>query len=726
MRVRNISIKGLMTASIAVVLMVTMSCSRNGQPIMPIKSGSYLQDEMTLIKLPDGEGENVIGLFRRENVITAVTSNGIFRSVNSKWEGKPAGTGWVAAIQDPDGKIWVATVNSIICTEEGKESMLPGDAKNDTILVLFPGKEKTILVGTTSGLLSWNGTWETVPETKGKRVNDITADAKGDIWLATNDGLLRTMAGKWVNMDDLLMAAGLRRTYFAVEYNSEKGEIIFGGLYCAGGIAENGDHWILRGADGLPYGPVKKIAASNGDLWLGTHKGAIRKNGSWSYFNGKRWMPDNIVNDILPIDKTTTWIATPKGISKIQQVAMTLEQKTAIFEERIMKRHSRHGLVSDSRLKEPGDLNTNMMVPSDNDGLWTSIYLAAECFRYAVTREQEAKENAIRAFEAMEKLETITGISGFPARSYVGPGEAPAKDGQWHMAKDSTWKWKGDTSSDEIVGHMFAYPLFYDLVAEGEMKERAKKLVDRIMGHIVGNNFNLIDLDGKPTRWGVWNPDSLNNSLEWIYEKGINSLQILSFLKAAYHMTGNEKYEKAYLTLVKDHHYVENMVTQKMYGPFDINHSDDELSFLPYYILFRYAKETDLLPLYSKSILRSWTVEEADRIPIWNIIASVSLKRDCGMAVALEELQQIPMDMIDWRMENSHRWDLQADQLVDRFGKPQATRPIPTPERAVTKWNSNTYLFDSGSGGYREEDGSYFLLPYWMARYHRVITESKN
>ena len=117
-------------------------------------------------------------------------------------------------------------------------------------------------------------------------------------------------------------------------------------------------------------------------------------------------------------------------------------------------------------------------------------------------------------------------------------------------------------------------------------------------------------------------------------------------------------------------------------------------------------------------------MEKADRIPIWNIIASVSLKKDCGMTVALEELQQIPMDMIDWRMENSHRWDLQADQLVDRFGKPQATRPIPTPERAVTKWNSNTYLFNSGSGGYREEDGSYFLLPYWMARYHKLIIEN--
>jgi hypothetical protein len=101
---------------------------------------------------------------------------------------------------------------------------------------------------------------------------------------------------------------------------------------------------------------------------------------------------------------------------------------------------------------------------------------------------------------------------------------------------------------------MFAYPLFYDLVAKGEMKDRARSLVDRIMTHIVDHNFELVDLDGLATRWGVWNPDSLNHSVRWMYERGINSLQILAFLKSASHVTQNPKYEKAYNQLVKGHH----------------------------------------------------------------------------------------------------------------------------------------------------------------------------
>jgi hypothetical protein len=268
---------------------------------------------------------------------------------------------------------------------------------------------------------------------------------------------------------------------------------------------------------------------------------------------------------------------------------------------------------------------------------------------------------------------------------------------------------------------MFAYPIFFDLVAKGEMKERVKGLVDRIMTHIVDHNFEMVDLDGLATRWAVWNPDSLNHSQRWMYEKGINSLQILAFLKSASHVTGNPKYEKAYNFLVKEHHYLDNMLVQKMYGPYEVNHSDDELSFLPYYTLLRYGKDSPDLAIYSKSLNRSWKAEEGDRIPIWNFIASIGLGKDCGLTVAEQEMQQIPLDIRSWPMYNSHRWDVRKSTINDRFFKPQATKPIPTPERAISKWNSNTYQMDGGGDGLSEDDGAFYLLPYWMARFHKIL-----
>jgi len=268
---------------------------------------------------------------------------------------------------------------------------------------------------------------------------------------------------------------------------------------------------------------------------------------------------------------------------------------------------------------------------------------------------------------------------------------------------------------------MFAYPIFYDLVAKGEIKERVKGLVDRLMTHIVDHHFELVDLDGLATRWAVWNPDSLNHSKRWMYEKGINSLQILAFLKAASHVTGNPKYEKAYTYLTKENHYLDNMLVQKMYGPYEVNHSDDELSFLPYYTLLRYGKESQDLAIFQKSLNRSWQVEEGDRIPIWNYISSIGLGKDCGLSVAKEEMQQIPLDIRNWRMVNSNRWDIHKSAINDRFFKPQATLPIPTAERAISKWNTNTYQMDAGGDGLEEDDGAFYLLPYWMARYHQLV-----
>ncbi len=474
-----------------------------GQIIPGINAGSYLQEVKTEIQLPKQADPNVVSLFLNQGNVIAVTSNGVFRNRNGKWTGIPFGSNWRSAILDAKGEIWLASVQSIQKEGDTKKIELPDVAQNDTILSLLWEDEKTLKVGTTKGLLTYNGSWTSVQFTNGKRINSILKDAKGDLWLATTDGLLRRMNDKWVNLDDDMMAYGLKRNYFTLESGNTKADVLFGGLFAVGCIAEDGNHWLLRGADGLPYGPIKTIRNTKESMWFGTDKGAIKKDKTWHYYNGKRWLSDNKVNDILPIDERTVWIATPKGISQIQQVEMKLTQKAAAFEERIRLRHDRYGFVSGSRLLTPGDLSTSQTGTDDNDGLWTSIYLAAECYRYAVTKDPEAKKNAVKAFEAMERLETVTGIPGFPARSLVAANESTGEGGEWHLSADKKWKWKGDTSSDEIVGHMFAYPLFYDLVAEGAMKERVKNLVHRIMNHIVDNNFQLIDLDGKPTRWAV-------------------------------------------------------------------------------------------------------------------------------------------------------------------------------------------------------------------------------
>ena len=105
-------------------------------------------------------------------------------------------------------------------------------------------------------------------------------------------------------------------------------------------------------------------------------------------------------------------------------------------------------------------------------------------------------------------------------------------------------------------------------------------------------------------------------------------------------------------------------------------------------------------------------------MPVWNVIASSLLGRDCNLDIARKELQLYPLDLIDWTMENSHRWDIQADSMVDRFGKTQAVYPIRTPESGVSRWNTNPKQLNVGNSGKTEETGTWFLAAYWMGRYY--------
>ena len=75
-------------------------------------------------------------------------------------------------------------------------------------------------------------------------------------------------------------------------------------------------------------------------------------------------------------------------------------------------------------------------------------------------------------------------------------------------------------------------------------------------------------------------------------------------------------------------------------------------------------------------------------------------------------------------LTGGHRDDITFAPRPDRFDKAQLTYVLPADERHFDRWNDNPYLPDDGGDGTEEDNGSAWLLPYWMARYHGFITES--
>ncbi len=493
-------------------------------------------------------------------------------------------------------------------------------------------------------------------------------------------------------------------------------------------IRENSSGGLDLVSGNLPSNQITVVTEEEpGLIWIGTERGAIRYDGrskpaDIQYFAGKRWLAQDRVTAIGFDSRSprTIWIETPLGVSGVTYRSTTLAEKARAFEQRVRSRHLRHGLTASSHLRVAGDLASNQTVSSDNDGLWTAIYVAAECFRYKVTGEAEARDYARQGMEAIMRLEEISGIPGFPARSFIKIGEdiQPA-DGEWHNTPDGQWRWKGDTSSDEIVGHYFVYPIYYDLVADEAEKPKIRAIIDRITSHILDHNYQLVDLDGKRTTWGWWGPETIWEDPD---ETGLRALHILSHLRVAYHMTKRERYKTAYDELINNHRYHLLTRNQKINYPTRINHSDDELAFLSYYPLLQYETDPRLQEVYRQSLERNWLAERPERNPLWNFIYAIGCgSKEFDRQASIRTLREIPMDLISWSVANSDRLDLEHDPLADRQGRGQSLAVLPYDELPIMKWNGNPYRLDGGNGGLSEDDGAYFLLPYWMGRYHRLI-----
>jgi hypothetical protein len=492
-------------------------------------------------------------------------------------------------------------------------------------------------------------------------------------------------------------------------------------------VESSGKKKIWTGKDGLPILSLTGIALGpDGRLWLATRQGAVcfqpdaPAPQQWFYFWGKRYLSDNRVAQIVA-EKDRAWVRTQTGVSRIEFEPFDLERKSALFVERLQSRHNRYGYTADCELLRPGDTSSFRLAPSDNDGLWTAIYVTAECFRFAVTHSPEARRNARLSLAALLRLESITAIPGFPARALIHRGDYRAPEGEWHWTSDGEWEWKGDTSSDELVGHFLAYAVAYDLLPDESERAAIRRAAGRIAGHLLDHGLELVGFGGRVTRWGKYSPTYFRTA-EGKEDQALNSLELLSHLRVAYHVTGEQRFLNAYRELIQRRGYLENVMRAAPEAPREVNYSDEELAFLSFYPLLRYEDDPGLRAQFRAALTRFWRSCEGERNPLWNFIYAASTgATDYDAPEALETLERIPLDTIYWTVKNSQRVDLPRAPSTDRFRENQSLRALPPNERGVMKWNGNPFQLDYLSQGRSEDEGAFFLLPYWLGRFHKLL-----
>ncbi|MBM4372163.1 MAG: hypothetical protein FJ098_10945, partial [Deltaproteobacteria bacterium] len=536
-------------------------------------------------------------------------------------------------------------------------------------------------------------------------------------------------------------------------------------------------HVLAPGIGGLPLGEVTALAPAGDRILLGHAVGATLLEDPLAgltgvhHWAGGRWLPSDDVRDVVLDAQGRPWVGTAAGITRVDWVEHTFAEK-ALHHEALQDAHfwRLDGFVpSDVGSDDAWNPVAWTTWDHDNDGLWTQMQIGAWCYGYAANGDTALYQKARRALNLMELQVDIPAVDfeaagrgrGFVTRSLVRDDEPAlfaekATQPNWHLVSwtdGHDYYWKDDTSSDEITGHFYGYPLYHDLCAkdDAERAEVAAYAAD-IAGYILDCGFQLLDLDGIKTTHGHWAPEQIGTAAlgidacmeaaglsadpvaavalcfeSWMGGGWLNSVEILGVLLSTWHMTGDARFYDAYETLVTEHRYdllaTPHEETVTIVEPSMMNHSDHELAMLAYQTLIRYEPDDTRRERWIDGLLFLLDHEREERNPLWNAYVALAAGIEwADMEDALQSLMEMPFDLRTWPVDNSHRQDA-GDWPDDRFGDPQFDRVFPYDEIRTVWWNGNLYAKVEGGSPKNWQGPLNWLLPYYAMRYAGVISD---
>ena len=747
--------KTIKLATLLAMMMLCCSCLQNPHPSsteasLPVKDTLFIQEIHSAFKVgsdPKANEVRSIAVDQSQNIWIA-TADGIFRKSDDSRDWQPVITGEergpaYSVVVCENGTVLLGTWNGLFSYQESVLKKEPG--VNGPISVVCSKGSQAYALGP-NGVWKLNyPKWETVNIKISKGIRDATIDEKGKLWIATDAGLYACQDVKtdlYQNTGELISAYAKALSF------GPNGDLWVGSL---GGIAIRKNNVLfktLTPKEGLPSAVVRCIRQSpDGTMWIGTDVGVVRFNRDFTHSLrfSKRWLPDNHVNSVAFDLKGNAWIATDKGVSLIARQKMTLAEKEQKFYGQLMRKHIRAPCICGIlHLEVAGDTATWHNMDDDNDGEYTGGYLAMESFRYAVTKSEDARLKARKAFDFLCLLQEVTGTDGFFARTIVpadwkkvndsnrtytpqqlaeqlveDPRYKPVEE-RWRKSAYGKWLWKGDTSSDEMDGHMMGYFFYYEYAAGEEERFLIRKHVSKIIDKLLETNFNLVDIDGTHTHWSVWSPDQLNRDPDWASEKSLNSFELLAFLKLTFHITGNDKYEEAYRHLIEKEGYLDNTRQLNAKNPAWQIYFDRTLEGYLFPILLKYEKDPALKAYYGQLIDEWMKHQPSGENLINNLSYALATGKKVNTKQTIDFLRDAPLDLVDWTIDHTLREDVRIvrSPILEEI---QISDLPPASERSTVRWDKNPWAAISGDP-HQERDPVFWLWPYWMARYLEIIT----
>jgi hypothetical protein len=393
-----------------------------------------------------------------------------------------------------------------------------------------------------------------------------------------------------------------------------------------------------------------------------------------------------------------------------------------------------HATIVDPRFASPDPTNTTVVgyAHAGDAAIWTGHYLAAEAFRFRVTKSRAALANAQRALDGIQGLVDVTADAmprnrGLLARflwprSWWYSTQMAADEGGHGLYRGRPGGvphyWIGSTTRDQYSGVFFGLAVAYDAFGEipnarqrATRQRQVRRLVTRMLTFLLRNGWNVPMPDGEYSTTFLGRPD-----------------QQLTLLQIGRHVNP-ERFEAVYQAHRAAHAAnvatpiaVECQDTHRSYYKFNLNH-------INLYNLIRLETDGVARPLYMNAFatLRNCTAthENAHFNMIERGVTGPDATRDAATKEYLSRWLERP----------------RRDDPVDHRGKyPPCNRTLPPPcaddeaavvipvnERVNTDflWQRSPFLLypDHPATGTIETAAIDYLLPYWMARYYGVITQ---
>lgn len=271
--------------------------------------------------------------------------------------------------------------------------------------------------------------------------------------------------------------------------------------------------------------------------------------------------------------------------------------------------------------------------------------------------------------------------------------------------------YKGDTSSDEVIGHLFIYKLAYDILGDEdpELKALIVNTLEKFAQHLVDNSYALSEATGQPTTWGKYNRTYLHNGQN-LGGAPLQSAVLLSALKLTAYVTGDQKWEDEYRMMALDPAYeyakvmTQNWERYKMaimeyaasvstiipffLRPFMesetikavyriiLNYSDEEMGMLAYYLLFQLEDDEELLKYYREGLDDWWYSISFSENPLWYYIYQLAYPDKTItdyygnniLETAAWALSRHPIDTRKYLATNENRDDVKELDLEEQCG----------------------------------------------------------